>query len=872
MTLLLGVGVVLDAALNPDGGWAGTWVGAVIGAAGAVLAATAVFERTALAQSPRWPAQALLGVAWMLALMWQGGPAGALAALLPPPFLLGTALARIQPARWRARAPRLVLDSALVALGITLLVEMLIPASSLTRLLGSVLIGSYAAGCYALAVSMRAAARSAAKGPDVWALAAGGLMSLFATGQVARWLELPGVSLLGTFGVALAASASLAASALSAQRTAATTNPAEAPEDSRLRLVPAIPASLVIVLISIAEVQGRGTQVGFFGLIALFGLIVARLFLALLHNRQLLRDVERAGAFEDELGGLGPSLAAALDRGEALDVVVRMARSAFRADAVLLWMLDPTTQELEAVEVLGPKRQHLLHRRMPLDDPESLAGRVARRNEAEIVTHAQTAGGTSKFLSVLLHAQALLAVPISRGESVQGVLVCVDVQHPLGYGARDLAKARLLAGQVAVVLDNAYQHELQRRRLEEVTALYQFAQSAHTAISPNEISRQLLPILKARLRYTYAAVWLRDPATGSLRLAAGDGPGGVPLAGLRPSDLATRAFSTSMPAHPGLGWSTEPDYVPPRTGVRSQLAVPLMVKRHVVGVVDLESKQANAYSLNDERLLVSLANHAALVIENLHLVGEARKVVAYRELDQMKSDLLSTVSHELRTPLGSIKGYASTLIEHDGKLQADERREFLEIIDSEADRLRELIENLLDLSRIEAGVMRIDPAPVQLGGVASEVVRKAQLAAPGHEFVLDWPEDPEIGADPRRVYQVLQNLVSNAVKYSPKGGCISVALVTSPRELTIVVSDEGLGIPSGELARVFDRFHRVGGDHARTIGGTGLGLAICKALVEAHGGRIWAESEGPNRGSRFIFSLPRNAARQAAPTHRRTHA
>jgi signal transduction histidine kinase len=223
----------------------------------------------------------------------------------------------------------------------------------------------------------------------------------------------------------------------------------------------------------------------------------------------------------------------------------------------------------------------------------------------------------------------------------------------------------------------------------------------------------------------------------------------------------------------------------------------------------------------------------------------------------MKSELLSTVSHELRTPLGSIKGYATTLLTHGNKLRKDEQREFLEIIDSEADRLRDLIENLLDLSRLEAGVLRIDREPVRLGPTAREVTRKVQLATPKHVLVLDWPaDDPLVNADRRRIYQVVQNLLTNAVKYSPDGGNITLSAACKAREVVISVTDEGLGMPAAELERIFDRFHRVQSSVSRAIGGTGLGLAICKGLVEAHGGRIWAESGGEGTGSTFRFTLP----------------
>jgi two-component system sensor histidine kinase KdpD len=222
----------------------------------------------------------------------------------------------------------------------------------------------------------------------------------------------------------------------------------------------------------------------------------------------------------------------------------------------------------------------------------------------------------------------------------------------------------------------------------------------------------------------------------------------------------------------------------------------------------------------------------------------------------MKTELLSTVSHELRTPLGSIKGYATTLLTHGQRLKRDEQREFLEIIDSEADRLRELIENLLDMSRLEAGVLRIEREPTRLRSLTMEVVRKVQLSAPRHALSVEWPaDDPVVAGDGRRIFQVLQNLLTNAVKYSPDGGAISVVARCERHDLVVSVHDEGLGMPASELDRIFDRFHRVGGEVARHIGGTGLGLAICKGLVDAHGGRIWAESEGEGRGSVFNFTL-----------------
>ena len=140
------------------------------------------------------------------------------------------------------------------------------------------------------------------------------------------------------------------------------------------------------------------------------------------------------------------------------------------------------------------------------------------------------------------------------------------------------------------------------------------------------------------------------------------------------------------------------------------------------------------------------------------------------------------------------------------------------------------------------------------------------MATPNHQLGLEWPvEDPLVSADQRRIYQVVQNLLTNAVKYSPHGGGISMSACTRGRELVVSITDQGLGIPAMELDRIFDRFHRVQGEVSRGIGGTGLGLAICKGLVEAHGGRIWAESEGVGKGSTFRFTLPLLAEALDAP-------
>jgi signal transduction histidine kinase len=233
-----------------------------------------------------------------------------------------------------------------------------------------------------------------------------------------------------------------------------------------------------------------------------------------------------------------------------------------------------------------------------------------------------------------------------------------------------------------------------------------------------------------------------------------------------------------------------------------------------------------------------------------------RDTTREKELDQMKSQLLSTVSHELRTPLASIKGFATTLLRQDVEWDEASRREFLHIIDEESDRLTELISNLLDMSRIEAGELRVEPEPIDLGPIIHETAAEFQVMTSEHRFLVHQSTSlPQVMADPRRSRQVLRNLVENAVKYSPTGGVITISAQTSKDSVLVSIADQGIGIQQKDLDHVFDRFYQVDNASTRRVGGSGLGLAICKAIVEAHRGSIWVESE-PRIGSTFYFTLP----------------
>ncbi len=246
------------------------------------------------------------------------------------------------------------------------------------------------------------------------------------------------------------------------------------------------------------------------------------------------------------------------------------------------------------------------------------------------------------------------------------------------------------------------------------------------------------------------------------------------------------------------------------------------------------------------------------ITERRQAEEEHKKVIEYRELDRMKTSMLSTVSHELRTPLAGIKGYTTLLLDYYNKLKRTQKWETLEAIDSSTDRLTDLIDHLLDMSRLDSGLFRLNLKPIKPYDVLAATIKEAKLRAPQYRFIAKINRHlPQIIADPQRLRQVIDNLLDNAVKYSKEGTAITLKTEVRPEEILISVSDQGMGIPAAEISKIFDRFYRIEERMEKDPGGLGLGLSLCKALVEAHGGKIWVESE-IGKGSTFYFTIPVN--------------
>jgi PAS domain S-box-containing protein len=232
-----------------------------------------------------------------------------------------------------------------------------------------------------------------------------------------------------------------------------------------------------------------------------------------------------------------------------------------------------------------------------------------------------------------------------------------------------------------------------------------------------------------------------------------------------------------------------------------------------------------------------------------------RDITHFRNADEVKSTFISVVSHELRTPVALIKGYASTLRRDDAKWDKRTISDSLEVIEEEADRLAKMIDDLLDASRLQAGGLSLNRADVALPVLSSRVIERFAVQSSKHQLVADFPEKfPIILADETRIEQVLANLVSNALKYAPQGE-IRISGQVRPEQVIVCVSDQGAGIEAKDLPHIFDRFYR-STNAVKQTKGAGLGLYLARAIVEAHGGRIWADSPA-GTGAKICFSLPR---------------
>jgi two-component system sensor histidine kinase KdpD len=295
---------------------------------------------------------------------------------------------------------------------------------------------------------------------------------------------------------------------------------------------------------------------------------------------------------------------------------------------------------------------------------------------------------------------------------------------------------------------------------------------------------------------------------------------------------------------------------------------PLKTGVKIVGVLGLFMEEDPAFLLRKKRLgseanrsepasafFWAFLDQATSMIEHARLLRESWQMEVLQRTDELRAALVSSVSHDLRTPLTSIKAAASSLLQDDVAWNEEERRSFSQTIEHEADRLNRLVENLLDLSRIEGGALQAEKEWYPIDEPIHDVLGRMQPLLQGRAITISIPADlPPVELDYLMIDQVLTNLLENVLRYTPAGSPVEIAVRASSTEIILSIADRGPGIPQTDLERIFDKFYRVR-DSKQSTSGTGVGLAVCRGLIDAHGGRIWAENR-PDGGAIFRFTLP----------------
>jgi two-component system sensor histidine kinase KdpD len=284
------------------------------------------------------------------------------------------------------------------------------------------------------------------------------------------------------------------------------------------------------------------------------------------------------------------------------------------------------------------------------------------------------------------------------------------------------------------------------------------------------------------------------------------------------------------------------------------LFLPLTASRKTIGVLAVQPAQAKYFLSRDRMdLLETFANQTALALERARLVEEAQQSRMQIETERLRNSLLSSVSHDLRTPLAAITGASSSLLEGADSIDVDSRRDLAQTIYDEAERLNRLIRNLLDMTRIESGAIQVKKEWNSLEEVIGATLARLDQRLKGREVTTHLPADLLVPHDSILLEQVFVNLLENAIKYTPADSPIEIAATLENDRVLVKVLDRGPGILPGTEEHIFDKFYRA--HSSGDSGGVGLGLTVCRGIIEAHGGRIWAQNR-PDGGAEFCFTLP----------------
>jgi len=623
-----------------------------------------------------------------------------------------------------------------------------------------------------------------------------------------------------------------------------------------------------IMIISASSPTLRFTQAEEDLFIAVAGYTAAFLERQALHGR--LESRARQLATLNEIGTL---LASSLDLDEVLDLVVRNAAELLNAQAGSLLLLDEDTGDLVFRISSGPTGKHLVGLRVPAG--KGIAGAAFSENRPIISEDTYKDSRwyprfdeQSEFVT-----DSVLAVPLNaRGRTI-GALEVVNRKEGRGFTQENGELLLSFGAPAAIAIENARlfttTDQALQARVQELTTLQYIDRQLNATLDYDAVMEQTL---EWALHITGATVGIvaalqeDENGTQGLRFLAHKGYSETNLEQYSEEELWP--LSKGLIGHTVLEGSTtlvtdvtsNDHYCDLQPGMTAQLTVPIKRETRVIGAIAVESANSEAWGQEHVALIERLADHAAIAIDNARLFEQVQKANA------AKTQFISFVSHELKQPMTSIKGYSDLLIKGVGGPLNEQQAQFVNVVRSNTGRMDRIVQDLLDVSRFESGRFKLEIGPVAPAEIVTEATQafKQEITAKNQELVVEVSEGlPTVTGDRGRLIQVLTNLISNATKYTPEGGKITVrADVVSDNGTSCIrwnVLDTGIGMTPDEVERLFTKYFRSQRSAVRGVQGTGLGLVITRSIVEMHGGTISVESEA-GRGSTFSFTVPVAAA------------
>lgn len=597
---------------------------------------------------------------------------------------------------------------------------------------------------------------------------------------------------------------------------------------------------------------------------------------AAIETARLLEEARQRSAALVAISKVAQTIGASTDMRWALNVVMDEANRLLGSDSSVIRLVDTSSGDLPIRASRGYSKQTL--KRLRLKVGYGIPGWVAENGTPVIVNDCASEPRMDYYPRDAEPLSSLISVPLLLEGRTIGVLT-VGSREPKWFTEEDQHLLLTLAGQAAVAIENARLYEAAKRRLSEQKILYRLAQELASTPDVPSVLKFIVTHMSQSFGAKFGSLRLLDETgeyllTGAIygitdeyTKVANDNVQ-MPLApdtptGQSPAALAVRnkricAIQNIFKDRRFAAWRE----MARMDGYTSLVAVPLIPADTPIGVLSLYYRDARKLQPSEHELLQTAGRTAAIALQRAmldeRLLKEEVTRRALEEISHLKTEFVSLVSHELRTPLTSIQGYVKMMLAgHSGELN-ELQNEFMSTVSRNTDRLIALVNDLLDISKIQSGRLDLVLQPLDIADLFSRELDSLKSLSDdkGVTIVTDIESGvPLVRGDTQRLGQIIANLVSNALKYSPDATTIKLTAHQVDKNVLVKVIDAGMGIAPEERSKLFQMFYRGETDAVRQIRGTGLGLAITKHLVEMHGGKIWVESE-KGHGSTFSFTIP----------------